>query len=765
MNVRRRRPGGWVYVGAAALLTGSCVVLARWWLPGAVASGAGAAATVIAGVWAALGTAVSQERDGGRRAVAWQVRLDGKGKLPLVRDVGDPVSIGVHPSAPAGPGDRSPVFVVRDAMADVRESLLRDRFVLVAGESAAGKSRAAYEVLRELFPSRRLVVPAGRDGLRAALDLAMETPGCVLWLDDLERFLGESGLSGAGIRSLLSGHGRERYVIATMRAEEHARFIGGTGDGMRHSREVLYLAVTVWLPRMWSPAELARAAGHRDDPRIADALQNAGPFGVAEYLAAGPQLLASWRDGWSPGAHPRGAALVLAAVDARRAGIRRPLPSPVLAELHEPYLAARGGILLRPESLQLALEWATTPLHATSSLLIPSGAGMLLAFDYLIDAVPREPPPGAAFDILTGQASPEEAIDIGLDAWYWGQHDQGETAFASGEAADSGPFEATSLRLHLISERDGTPPALAFAHEALTARIRALGPDHPDTFRARHQLLDQEGQALRDADGRVPGDARIADRLAALRDDAARLLGVRSRVTLNIRLAVALWTGVADNPAEAASLASAVTADCEQILGEDDDLAFESRMLLAECTIDAGQHEEGMRLLDEVIADAERRDGKNGQFGIDARRARARWLTRTGHASEAIREWQLLITELAACRGSLHANTLNSRAALAAAVGTRGDPYTAVTMLRQLITDVARVSPEDAIPMLLYRRALADWTGKAGDPAGAAEQLSELAGRSTRKRGRDDQCTRTLLQLLGHWQTAAGTTGNPLSPP
>lgn len=68
--------------------------------------------------------------------------------------------------------------------------------------------------------------------------------------------------------------------------------------------------------------------------------------------------------------------MVLAAADARRVGIHRPLSEALLIRLHAPYLAARGGERLRPEPVPDALAWATRPLYATSSLLIPSDGGV-----------------------------------------------------------------------------------------------------------------------------------------------------------------------------------------------------------------------------------------------------------------------------------------------------------------------------------------------------------------------------------------------------
>ena len=578
---------GWAYVGAAAALTGGCIVLSQWWLPGAVASGACAAAAVIAGAWAARGTALTRESGGRSQAAALRVRLTSRGRLPFVRDVADPVSVGVHPAVPAllEAADRAPAFVARDCMAELRAALLSGQFALLVGESASGKSRAAFEAVREVLPDRRFVQPWGRDGLNTALDLAMEHPGCVLWADDLERFLGEGGLTGAAVRGLLAAPGQRRHLVATMRAEEHARFVTGSGmaaDALRDGRDVLHLAAIVSVPRLWSESELVRTRACRSDPRIADAVAHAAQFGPAEYLAAAPQLLASWRDGWAPSTHPRGAALVMAAVDARRAGMRQPLPVSVLASLHQPYLAARGGALLRPEPLQQALRWATTPLHATSSLLVPGDGDRLLAFDYLVDAIPRDPVPPAAISALISCATPDEAMEIGLAAWYWGRPDEAEAAFRSAEADGHGPFEATYRLVRLIQERDGTAAGLAAAQAALAARTAALGPSHADTLRARHTLLEQEAMALEEPDGRVPPEAQVAGRFSGLQQDAVRLFGADSRIAAEIRQAVVYWTAAAGEPGNAESLALDLVSDCQRVFGEDDDTTFFSREALAE---------------------------------------------------------------------------------------------------------------------------------------------------------------------------------------
>src|SRR5262249_36985368 len=150
--------------------------------------------------------------------------------------------------------------------------------------------------------------------------------------------------------------------------------IGEIGETERHALrlagEVLRLAYEVRIERLWSPGERERAANDVHDSRITMALQHADRFGVAQYLAAGPELFKDWQNAWGswPEGRPRGAALVTAAVDLRRAGHHMPAPLEFLQRLHKIYLADQSRAYLRTESWQEALAWATEPLHSTSSL-------------------------------------------------------------------------------------------------------------------------------------------------------------------------------------------------------------------------------------------------------------------------------------------------------------------------------------------------------------------------------------------------------------
>lgn len=164
-----------------------------------------------------------------------------------------------------------------------------------------------------------------------------EVKDYVIWLDDLERFLGPGGLTLSLLRRLLSASGRT-VVLATMRSHEYERYrdrrenemVGAERDIWREGRAVLRRARLIHVQRLWTEDERVRALAYGGDQRMARALASADRFGICETLAAGPELAELWRDAWTPGHHPRGAALVAAAVGARRAGHHEPLPADVL---------------------------------------------------------------------------------------------------------------------------------------------------------------------------------------------------------------------------------------------------------------------------------------------------------------------------------------------------------------------------------------------------------------------------------------------------
>ena len=192
---------------------------------------------------------------------------------------------------------------------------------------------------------------------------------------------------------------------------------------------------------MFTPAELDRARARTWDPRIADALEQAGSYGIAEYLAAGPTLLQIWENARasSRGPHARGAALVAAAIDIRRAGWTSLLPRDLLTQAHEHYLTDPEHARTPREPLDEAWDWATRQREATTALLRPDPAdpGQVEAFDYLIDTIQRRDGPLAHVPEPTiraaiSHATPADADSIANVAYAQGRYQLAEHGLAAG---------------------------------------------------------------------------------------------------------------------------------------------------------------------------------------------------------------------------------------------------------------------------------------------------------------------------------------------
>jgi tetratricopeptide (TPR) repeat protein len=318
---------------------------------------------------------------------------------PVLISSADPISLGVHRSELDHSGEM-PQYVARTADTEihhrVEESQRRGGFLLLVGDSTAGKTRSAYEALRAVAPHKRVWAPIdGHDLLRHLKDLAELGKDCFLWLDDLERYIGPEALTPtvlAVIRQL------GIPVISTIRAEQYRRLTPAEGgksvidDERAHNAlgsRVLQQLDTLVLPRLWDDTEIERAR-KAADRRVVNAVDHSTLFGVAEYLAAGPRLYQEWVLAGGPDANPRGAALVAAAVDCARAGVTGPVPISFLFDLHEIYLTRAGGDLLRPESWDEAVEWASRRRYGVTSLLLPIKAGSYYrVFDYLPDSLAR----------------------------------------------------------------------------------------------------------------------------------------------------------------------------------------------------------------------------------------------------------------------------------------------------------------------------------------------------------------------------------------
>jgi hypothetical protein len=318
---------------------------------------------------------------------------------PLVREI-DPLELGVHRSS-INQGSAVPLYVERDVDSETRDKLSRicrrGGLLTLVGDSTAGKTRLAYESVLATAPTRSLFRPHSRIDLRDSLvTLISHRHESILWLDDLEHYIGPDGLTSTAV-SYLKRAGVA--IVATIRGEQYRRFLSVATEQVHQDnlavsdfRRILDQSQSVLVSRLWSSDEIARAA-KSGDQRVLEAVDHSNSFGVAEYLAAGPLLLDEWSIAWGAEANPRGASLIAAAVDCARAGIDVPIPRDLLVSLHYVYLDKAGGELLRPEAVDQAFSWAAQRRSGVASPLIPTNAGKdYRAFDYLVDSLMRKEP-------------------------------------------------------------------------------------------------------------------------------------------------------------------------------------------------------------------------------------------------------------------------------------------------------------------------------------------------------------------------------------
>ncbi|WP_007513748.1 MULTISPECIES: tetratricopeptide repeat protein [Pseudofrankia] len=626
-----RSLAAWSLVAGSALLGSGAAALADV-LPGVVAS---LAVAVVGAVGAVLSSRGSQALDAaaGRRLLE-NVWVDRRGRVPRVRDVAEPLFVGVHRAARVSSSSGYvPTFVRRDRSDALEAAVRRGGFVLVVGDSTAGKTRAAFEATRRCLPDHAFVFPDHQPGsIRSAVAAARDERRCVLWLDDLERYLGSGGLSVHHLHELLGQPGprsdqtgqiaADRVVLATMRAQEHARFRGRAESSMNRGgneeavagREVLGLVTEIRLARAWTSTELARAAQIRDDPEIASALAHADRYGVAEYLAAGPDLLARWLNGWAPGTHPRGAALVAAAVDARRAGCSAGVPLAVLQELHEDYLAEHGGARLRPEPWEQAVAWALETILATASLLASDGTDRYSAFDYLLDAVDLDqqagPVPETTWTRLLRWAGPDDAAGIGRAAW--GRGRVGFAALAFRQAVDGGHLPAAAGLARCLGYSFQEDQAIDVLRTAVEeARRSPSRLDRAELHNLRYELAWWTGNA-----GHVDEALRLAEEQAV---EATALFGPAHRISLDSQLNLARWAGESGDPQRALQIARDANAGYQREFGDDDFMSASSRFEIAIWTDAAGDQAGAIQLLRELEAESADRWGDQDRLTIDVR--------------------------------------------------------------------------------------------------------------------------------------------------
>ena len=292
-------------------------------------------------------------------------------------EVTDPFALEVHrpvqPKAPPPGLPQLPAYVPREhdtqlgAVVRAAAAEGRSRTAVLVGGSSTGKTRACWEalqILRDRPEPWRLWHPIDPTRPDAALrELPGIGPRTVVWLNEAQFYLdvAEGGLGervAAGLRELLRDPDRAPVlVLATLWPQYWDTLTARSAaspDPHAQARELL-AGHDITVPTAFSPAQmgqLARAA----DARLALATAGAQDGQVIQFLAGAPELLARYRN-----APPAAAALINAAMDARRLGIGVGLPQVFLEAAAPGYPTDAEWDALGEDWLDQALAYTAVP--------------------------------------------------------------------------------------------------------------------------------------------------------------------------------------------------------------------------------------------------------------------------------------------------------------------------------------------------------------------------------------------------------------------
>lgn len=289
-----------------------------------------------------------------------------------------PRLLGVHACIRAGDAaGELPPYVERDLDVELRAAVgdaARDGgLVLLVGSSSVGKTRSLFAAVRAVLPEWWLIHP-DPDDATPIRDLAAEpAPRTVVWLDELQRYLARpNGLTVAAVRRLIGGG---LVLVGTLWPDEYAHHnalrSAGAVDDSSEGQGLLRLARTFDVADTISPAERRRAEALAADGRIRIALSSPD-VGFTQVLAAGPDLIRRWEHA----ADPYGKAVITAAVEARRLGVRGPVTRAYLVAAAPAFLGAAQLAAAPAGWFGEALRYATTPVQGAAAALTPVAAGI-----------------------------------------------------------------------------------------------------------------------------------------------------------------------------------------------------------------------------------------------------------------------------------------------------------------------------------------------------------------------------------------------------
>jgi tetratricopeptide (TPR) repeat protein len=301
-----------------------------------------------------------------------------------------PFDLGVHraitvPDAAGEPLPDLPRYLRRAHDADIDEQLAdvsQNVMIVLTGESSTGKTRALYESVLTHRHLREwpLWYPRTADELLELMQSGRLSDEAILWLNESHKYLsGPTGdVAAAALWSLLDGsRAGSTVVLGTLWPQFWAEFVARPRSAQRdehaNARELLQQRTRrVRVAERFGDEDVkaARSLG-ADDPRLSAALSASGRGReVIQTMAGGPVLVERLK--YPDDADDRfAAAIVTAAIDARRLGQLQPLSLELLDAAALGYLEEHDRVDAPEDWFQRGLARAAAEAVLGVTALLP----------------------------------------------------------------------------------------------------------------------------------------------------------------------------------------------------------------------------------------------------------------------------------------------------------------------------------------------------------------------------------------------------------
>ncbi|MFC5822280.1 trypsin-like peptidase domain-containing protein [Nonomuraea insulae] len=344
--------------------------------------------------------------------------LSQDGELLRVRDA-DMYHLGV--TVARGNAQDSPVYVPRRKVDEDLAAALARSFLVAMGPSAAGKSRSLIELLRRERPDAAIIVPrAGLSTVDKLSQMALPLPpqGAVLWLENLNEFLSAQSLDTGSLQRL-ARHDPPITVVATMMGTAYKELVAENTLIAKTTEAVLKGAAMVEIPAALAAEDRRKAAELYPDDDFSDR-------GVGEVLVGARQLevhykYADSKEGW---------AVLQAALDWVRTGVRTPIDEPALRELSAVHLAGELPNADPDAAFATGLAWALGKLEGNVYPMVrvrEPGGWAYRPHNYLValasgdrDVVAVRPVPEAVWDLAVAGAPDGDLLALTYTAFVQG---------------------------------------------------------------------------------------------------------------------------------------------------------------------------------------------------------------------------------------------------------------------------------------------------------------------------------------------------------